>query len=291
MIRDPDATAGAAWRSPPGSGSTAPTTWWAGPRGSPLAGGGEQGLPGARGGRLRIEAADVLAVSATTTTSRCCWAGRGVAMGQAVEVVLEAADAVAGTVYDEGAATELVPLDEPAAPTSPTSTARCCAPTAPCSASAPPRCAWGARRGRGGRLRHRAAVALDDRPLGGTSRSRGLAVVSNGALLLDVATGQPLEVHGIEREVRLPLVDAVRGRVPGCAFAIELAGISLEPGYLEPGARRPAAAQRQPGRPVERTGAQAPGGRLGRGSGEPPRWGPRRGPRPGGGSATWTSTG
>ena len=66
--------------------------------------------------------------------------------------------------------------------------------------------------------------------------SRGLAVVSNGALLLDVATGRPLEVHGIEREVGLPLVDAIRARVPGCAFAIELlAGISLEPDYREPG--------------------------------------------------------
>jgi len=66
--------------------------------------------------------------------------------------------------------------------------------------------------------------------------SRGLAVVSNGALLLDVATGKPLEVHGIEREVGLPLVDAIRARVAGCSFAIEmLAGISLEPGYREPG--------------------------------------------------------
>jgi hydroxymethylpyrimidine pyrophosphatase-like HAD family hydrolase len=35
------------------------------------------------------------------------WAGRGVAMGQAVEVVQEAADAVTGTVHDEGAALEL----------------------------------------------------------------------------------------------------------------------------------------------------------------------------------------
>ena len=52
--------------------------------------------------------------------------------------------------------------------------------------------------------------------------SRGLAVVSNGALLLDVATGQPLEVHGIEPEVGLPLVDAIRTRVPGSQFAIEM---------------------------------------------------------------------
>jgi hydroxymethylpyrimidine pyrophosphatase-like HAD family hydrolase len=66
--------------------------------------------------------------------------------------------------------------------------------------------------------------------------SRGLAVVSNGALLLDVQTGRPLEVRGIEPGVGLPLVEAIRARVPGSQFAIEmLAGISLEPGYREPG--------------------------------------------------------
>ena len=35
------------------------------------------------------------------------WAGRGVAMGQAVEEVSAAADAVTGTVYEDGAATEI----------------------------------------------------------------------------------------------------------------------------------------------------------------------------------------
>ena len=35
------------------------------------------------------------------------WAGRGVAMGQAVEEVLAAADDVTETVYDDGAAVEL----------------------------------------------------------------------------------------------------------------------------------------------------------------------------------------
>ena len=66
--------------------------------------------------------------------------------------------------------------------------------------------------------------------------SRGLAVVSNGALLLDVAAGQPLEVHGIEPGVGLPLVETIRARVPGSQFAIEmLTGISLEPDYREPG--------------------------------------------------------
>jgi hydroxymethylpyrimidine pyrophosphatase-like HAD family hydrolase len=35
------------------------------------------------------------------------WAGRGVAMGQAVQPVIDAADAVTGTVGEDGAATEL----------------------------------------------------------------------------------------------------------------------------------------------------------------------------------------
>ena len=35
------------------------------------------------------------------------WAGRGVAMAQAVEEVREAADAVTGTVHDDGAAVEI----------------------------------------------------------------------------------------------------------------------------------------------------------------------------------------
>ena len=66
--------------------------------------------------------------------------------------------------------------------------------------------------------------------------SRGLAVVSNGALLLDVATGDALEVHGIDPAAGLDLADAIRSRVPGSQFAVEtLAGISLDRDYCEPG--------------------------------------------------------
>jgi hydroxymethylpyrimidine pyrophosphatase-like HAD family hydrolase len=66
--------------------------------------------------------------------------------------------------------------------------------------------------------------------------SRGLAVVSNGALLLDVATGEPLEVRGLDREPGLVLAEEIRARVPGCSFAVEmLSGIALEPEYREPG--------------------------------------------------------
>jgi Cof subfamily protein (haloacid dehalogenase superfamily) len=57
---------------------------------------------------LGVEAADVLAIGdGRNDIEMLGWAGRGVAMGQAIDEVKEAADAVAGTVYDEGAATEL----------------------------------------------------------------------------------------------------------------------------------------------------------------------------------------
>jgi hydroxymethylpyrimidine pyrophosphatase-like HAD family hydrolase len=57
---------------------------------------------------LGVDAADVLAIGdGRNDVELLQWAGRGVAMGQAVEVVREAADAVTGTVHEEGAATEL----------------------------------------------------------------------------------------------------------------------------------------------------------------------------------------
>jgi hydroxymethylpyrimidine pyrophosphatase-like HAD family hydrolase len=57
---------------------------------------------------LGIGAADVLAIGdGRNDIEMLQWAGRGVAMGQSVEVVREAADAVTGTVHEEGAATEL----------------------------------------------------------------------------------------------------------------------------------------------------------------------------------------
>jgi HAD superfamily hydrolase (TIGR01484 family) len=57
---------------------------------------------------LGVDAADVLAIGdGRNDIEMLRWAGRGVAMGQSVEEVKEAADAVAATVYDEGAAREL----------------------------------------------------------------------------------------------------------------------------------------------------------------------------------------
>ena len=55
-----------------------------------------------------VDAADVLAIGdGRNDIEMLRWAGRGVAMGQAVDAVLDAADAVTDTVHDEGAATEL----------------------------------------------------------------------------------------------------------------------------------------------------------------------------------------
>lgn len=57
---------------------------------------------------LGVAAADVLAVGdGTNDTEMLAWAGRGVAMGQAPEVVRSSADAVTGTVADDGVAAEL----------------------------------------------------------------------------------------------------------------------------------------------------------------------------------------
>jgi Cof subfamily protein (haloacid dehalogenase superfamily) len=57
---------------------------------------------------LGLTAADVLAIGdGRNDIEMLRWAGRGVAMGQAVEEVHDAADATTETVYDDGAAVEL----------------------------------------------------------------------------------------------------------------------------------------------------------------------------------------
>ena len=58
--------------------------------------------------QLGVDAAEVLAIGdGRNDVEMLRWAGRGVAMGQAVEEVRAAADDVTGTVYDDGAATEI----------------------------------------------------------------------------------------------------------------------------------------------------------------------------------------
>jgi len=62
----------------------------------------------------------------------------------------------------------------------------------------------------------------------------GLAVISNGALVWDVAGDRPVALRGIEPHVGLDVAERIRAAVPGSTFAIEtLAGTSLEPDYRE----------------------------------------------------------
>ena len=58
--------------------------------------------------RLGVDPSDVLAIGdGRNDIEMLRWAGRGVAMGQAIEVVQEAADDVTATVHDDGVAVEL----------------------------------------------------------------------------------------------------------------------------------------------------------------------------------------
>jgi HAD superfamily hydrolase (TIGR01484 family) len=58
--------------------------------------------------KLGVDQADVLAIGdGRNDVEMLAWAGRGVAMGQAVEEVRAVADDVTATVYDDGAAVEL----------------------------------------------------------------------------------------------------------------------------------------------------------------------------------------
>jgi Cof subfamily protein (haloacid dehalogenase superfamily) len=72
----------------------------------------------------------------------------------------------------------------------------------------------------------------------------GLAIVSNGALVWDVAGDRPRVVRPIEPDTGLEVCAALRAAVPGTTYAVEtLAGIALEPAFVErhpvpPGARR-----------------------------------------------------
>lgn len=57
---------------------------------------------------LGLEAADVLAIGdGRNDIEMLQWAGRGVAMGQAIQPVIDVADDVAESVYDDGAALEI----------------------------------------------------------------------------------------------------------------------------------------------------------------------------------------
>lgn len=64
--------------------------------------------------------------------------------------------------------------------------------------------------------------------------AHGLAIVSNGGLVWDVAHSAVHLLRPIEREVGLEVCGLIRDAVPGSAFAVEtLDGIALEPEFLE----------------------------------------------------------
>jgi HAD superfamily hydrolase (TIGR01484 family) len=62
----------------------------------------------------------------------------------------------------------------------------------------------------------------------------GLAIVSNGALVWDVAADAPRLERPIEPALGLEMCRLLREAVPGTAYAVEtLAGIGLEPAFVE----------------------------------------------------------
>lgn len=62
----------------------------------------------------------------------------------------------------------------------------------------------------------------------------GLAIVSNGALVWDVARHRPHLERPIEPALGLEMCEVIREAIPGSAFAVEtLDGIGLEPEFLE----------------------------------------------------------
>ena len=65
--------------------------------------------------------------------------------------------------------------------------------------------------------------------------AHGLAVVSNGGIVYDVAAREVRRLVGLEPQVGLAIVDAVLAAVPGAQVAIEVpGGIRLDPAYDEP---------------------------------------------------------
>ena len=62
----------------------------------------------------------------------------------------------------------------------------------------------------------------------------GLAIVSNGGLVWDVARSEVHLLRPLDRAVGLEVCGLIRDAVPGSAFAVEsLSGIALEDGFLE----------------------------------------------------------
>jgi Cof subfamily protein (haloacid dehalogenase superfamily) len=59
----------------------------------------------------------------------------------------------------------------------------------------------------------------------------GLAICSNGALVVDLATQSVQRQRLLETDVAIELVHALRDRLPGVTFAVEHEGFAHEPGF------------------------------------------------------------
>ncbi len=66
-------------------------------------------------------------------------------------------------------------------------------------------------------------------PIGG----HALAILSNGALVFDVAAREIRETHTIAASVVIEVADRLRDAIPGTAFALEMTnGVGIEPAFL-----------------------------------------------------------
>jgi Cof subfamily protein (haloacid dehalogenase superfamily) len=68
----------------------------------------------------------------------------------------------------------------------------------------------------------------------------GSAVCSNGALILDLASGAVIRERLLETEVAIRLVHGLRERLPGIVFAVEREAFTHEPGFSAWGWEPPA---------------------------------------------------
>ena len=64
--------------------------------------------------------------------------------------------------------------------------------------------------------------------------AHGLAVLSNGALVWNVADSRPWTVRPLTTEATVEVGERIRAAVPGTSFAVEsMSGIGAEPGFVE----------------------------------------------------------
>lgn len=69
-------------------------------------------------------------------------------------------------------------------------------------------------------------------PAADATGHRGIAVCANGALVVDLASGEVLRARTIDREVGLEALQRLRAADPGLAFGVEYAdGFAHEPAY------------------------------------------------------------